>query len=66
MTAKEKVLSVYPDAVCLWHVTEGQLCGYVIKTSALSYGEVISELSIIGTVWQSALNELIKNGLCTE
>jgi hypothetical protein len=58
MTAKSKVLKVYPDAVCVWHVTEGQLCGYVIKTSPLSYGVIISELWCKTDEWESAWNNI--------
>jgi len=58
MTPEEQVRQVYPDAVCIWHVTEGQLCGWVIFTSHMSYGVPISDLSERYKTWESALQKL--------
>jgi hypothetical protein len=58
-TAKEKVLSVYPDAYINKNWTFGRCCIMVgLHYFPVAYTE--------NDAWQNALNELIKQGLCTE
>ena len=64
MTAKEKVLSVYPDAVCDYvFYPEIEVWAYEI----IAGNKIVADLCVTENwAWESALNELIKNGLCTE
>jgi hypothetical protein len=65
MTAKEKVLAVYPNAYCEWdyNVSGTKLIRFWIKNGneALTTKYMTSKAA-----WQAALNQLIKQGLCTE
>jgi hypothetical protein len=66
MTAKEKVLSVYPDAFEFKTLDD---IGILSKIRAKETGEIVISTSKIRTskqAWQNALNELIKQGLSTE
>jgi len=66
MTAKEKVLSVYPDAVsCASYNKYGNfLFLYTIKHDGTK--RISDECYNVDLAWESALNQLIKQGLCTE
>jgi len=61
MTAKEKVLSVYPMAVCTYSG------GGMYSVFSRQYSTVpIEQGNTKKQAWQNALNELIKQQLCTE
>lgn len=64
MTAKEQILEKYPDAVCHYEFygMVGEW-GYEIITQ----DKILAYLCVTeNDAWQNALNELIKQGLCTE
>jgi hypothetical protein len=73
MTAKEKVLSVYPDAVCKRRYGYNK-DGIKTKQYVFAIFEDKHQLKYLSTAWyrtpklafEDALNELIKQGLCTE
>lgn len=61
-THEQKVKAAYPMAFDHWNITSGQMCGWVIMDSPLSYGNIISEMCATPLLaWQSAANSLDKN-----
>jgi hypothetical protein len=63
MTAKEKVLSVYPDA----YMCENNLFNTYCVYEDFTFKNRISERTkTTFEAWESALNQLIKQQLCTE
>lgn len=56
---KEEVKKIYPNATTQWIVTEGQLCGWVIKDSRSMFSKTISNgLHSQQQAWQSAYEQI--------